>query len=216
MNLPAINSAILPPSYEDACTAIAKCDKLDECKDWADKAMAMASYAKQAKDDYLMNKAIKIKARAIRQCGKLLEQVKPMAGKRTDLQPANGAGIRLSISEVAENAGMSTRQKNDALNVANIPEEKFNHMVEDEHATITALAKAGREALTSKKPEGFKQATMAIGYLRRMATGSEEHDVNIFKGGMREKEIQEMKERAIFMIAWLNDLLTDLECKDEN
>lgn len=209
MNLPAINSAILPPSYEDACTAIDKCYQLNECKDWADKAMAMASYAKQSKDDFLMNMSIKIKARAIRQCGNLLKQVEPATGKHW--QDKESGDHTLTRKQAMEDAGMSSQQGNQALNVANIPEDKFNHMVEDDHATITTLAKAGREALTSKKPEGFKEATMAIGYMRRMVVGSEEHTVDKFKEGMKEKEIQTMKEQAIYMIAWLNDLIIDME-----
>ena len=46
--------ARLPVSYEAARTALANCAQVDECKDWADKALALASYAKQANDETLL------------------------------------------------------------------------------------------------------------------------------------------------------------------
>jgi hypothetical protein len=49
-----------------AKVAISECAHIDECKDWADKSEALASYAKQAKDDELRNMAERIQARAIR------------------------------------------------------------------------------------------------------------------------------------------------------
>src|SRR5262245_38639552 len=50
--LPAgFTAAQLPAAYEAAKDALAKCDQVDECKDWADKAAAIASYARQAHDD---------------------------------------------------------------------------------------------------------------------------------------------------------------------
>ena len=48
MSLPSVNGARLPRTYEAARAALAECQQLDECKDWADKAAALASYAKQA------------------------------------------------------------------------------------------------------------------------------------------------------------------------
>jgi hypothetical protein len=45
-----VETAQLPESYEAAKRAIAKCARLDECSEWADKAAAIASYARQADD----------------------------------------------------------------------------------------------------------------------------------------------------------------------
>ena len=59
-------NARLPQTYESAKTALSECVALDECKSWADKAAALASYAKQANDDELMKMATRIRDRAIR------------------------------------------------------------------------------------------------------------------------------------------------------
>jgi len=48
MNAPAlipVSTAQLPRTYEAAKRALSECSEVDECKDWADKAAALASYA---------------------------------------------------------------------------------------------------------------------------------------------------------------------------
>ena len=66
--LPTItpSQARLPRTYEAAREALATCQDIDECKEWADKAAALASYAKQAEDETLLKMAARIKARATR------------------------------------------------------------------------------------------------------------------------------------------------------
>jgi len=41
-NLPSIAAAKLPASYEAAKIALAECSRIDECKNWANKAEALA------------------------------------------------------------------------------------------------------------------------------------------------------------------------------
>ena len=57
-HLPSIagstESAKLPSSYQAAKEALAACEAIDECKDWADRMAALASYAAQAKDEELL------------------------------------------------------------------------------------------------------------------------------------------------------------------
>lgn len=67
-------NAPLPARYEQARTHLAQCVEIDECQDWADKAAALASYARQADDKTLENYAMRIRARAIRRAGELLKE----------------------------------------------------------------------------------------------------------------------------------------------
>lgn len=69
-----IKAASLPVTYEKARSALSECFKLDECKGWADKAKALASYAKQADDDELYKMARRIQGRAVRRVGELLQE----------------------------------------------------------------------------------------------------------------------------------------------
>lgn len=99
-NLPSTTRAKLPATYEGAKLALAECTRIDECKDWADKAEALASYAKQAQDHELRKMADRIQARAIRRCGVLLRKIDAASGTRTDLQPRDGVVPRLSLIHI--------------------------------------------------------------------------------------------------------------------
>ena len=99
--LPAISTARLPVVYEQAVSALAACEKLDECKDWADKSAALASYAKQAKDESLYKMSIRIQARANRRVSELLKAI-PAAKNQHDANAVKG----ISRKQAAEEAGL--------------------------------------------------------------------------------------------------------------
>ncbi len=142
-------SAQLPSTYVAAKQALAECDRVDECKDMADKAAALASYAKQAEDDELMNYAKRIRARATRRCGELLKQFD--AREQTQF---GGVATDTAVSqrEVAEQAGLSKRQQVTAVRVASVPEEQFEALIEaDSPATVTQLANIGKAARKEPK-----------------------------------------------------------------
>ena len=146
--------------YEAAKTALAECARIDECKDWADKAHAMASYAKQADDDSLHKTAIRIQSRAIRRCGELLQEYNKGVGRPR----GNGRGVpTISQRAAAKTAGMSKDQEVTARRVASVPAEEFDATVEsDDPPSVTQLADMGRreqDFLTRPKPPGFQAAT---------------------------------------------------------
>src|SRR4029077_18890845 len=80
--VPGFSRARLPATYEAARKAISECARVDECKSWADKSAALASYARQAKDESLRIMDDRIHARAIRRCGGLLKEVPSGQGSR--------------------------------------------------------------------------------------------------------------------------------------
>jgi hypothetical protein len=61
---------------------LAECERIDECQDWANKAEALASYARQMNDDELRLRCDRIQARAIHRAGELLAQIEPGQGNR--------------------------------------------------------------------------------------------------------------------------------------
>lgn len=158
--VPANDSAKLPATYEAARTAIAECERIDECKTWSDKAASLASYARQAKDDSLRVMAVRIQARAERRCGELLKLIEPASGARTDLGRATTRG------DAARQAGLSDHQRKTALRIATVPEADFNRQVESERPpTVTRLADQGRtQRVSAPDPaaETFKAACRAL------------------------------------------------------
>ena len=143
-----ISEAPLPDTYTAAKQALAQCDKIDECKDWADKADAMRSYARVSDDKILFNLATRIRARAIRRCGELLAEYDGRGGDRSK---SGGAPTSASKRNVAAAAGMSKDQQNTASRVAKVPRKDFDRQVEsDNPPTPTKLAEQGISTMTRK------------------------------------------------------------------
>jgi hypothetical protein len=135
-----IASARLPATYEQAKIALASCEHIDECKTWANKAEALASYAKMAHDDSLRQLANRIQARAVRRMGELLKQF----DARGDHMKKGDAP--LSRTDAATRAGISPDQRKQAVRVANVPAAEFEAAIENEKpATVTALAEMGKK-----------------------------------------------------------------------
>ena len=168
LSLPAVPTAQLPRVYEAAREALTTCQNVDECKDWADKAAALASYAKQSQDESLMVMAQRIKARAVRRAGELLAQIDGQ-GQRSDLQPSVGDHTKLTQDDAARDAGFSKHQQVQAVRIAAVPKEDFEAQVEaPKPATLTQLAQQGikpRPLIDHKgrDPRDFNRALHFLG-----------------------------------------------------
>lgn len=146
-----VTKAPLPVSYREAREALARCEQVDECKGWTDKAMALASYARQAKDQTLFDTAMRIHARAERRAGELLKE---FDGKGRNQYSEDGGDAPTTQREAADAAGLSKDQQVQAVRVANVPAELFETLVEgDKPPTVTALAELG----TKKNPKPAPQ-----------------------------------------------------------
>jgi hypothetical protein len=155
-----------PKLYEAARAALFRCDQIDECQEWSNKAAAMASYARQARDTTLLEMAKRIQARAVRRCGEILKLVPPSPGGRA-------GGVRGSVkiddpkatrSAAAKAAGMTTSRKDQALRIASIPPDDFDSLVESANPpSITQLSLIGsRPRYPRGRPKGG-----AVNSLRR-------------------------------------------------
>ena len=134
-------TAPLPQIYEAAKEAIAECARLDECADWADKAAAIASYARQADDFELETWARRIRDRAARRCGELLRAFDARGGDRKNVSPL--AFAPRSRTVVAQEAGLSEHKARTAVNIAAIPEAEFEAAVESKRPPGTTLLSSG-------------------------------------------------------------------------
>lgn len=143
LSLPSIPDARLPRAYEAAQTALAQCQDVDECKDWSDKAAALASYAKQAKDEGLERMAQRIRARAIRRAGELLAQIEPARGANQNIEVGTRPNVS-TRSDAARDVGFSSHQQKQAVRIAAVPAAEFEREVEaPKPATLTQLASQG-------------------------------------------------------------------------
>lgn len=195
--LPAINEAQLPATYEAAKTALSECTKLDECQSWADKAKALASYARQAKDDSMRKMAERIQARAIGRAGEILAQIEPDKGGRP---PETREGTRPSLTrtQAAEDAGLSDWQRKTALRVASIDKDEFERVIEsDNPPTVTQLAEMGTKKqivdLKGRDPKEFNKALHFVAIFEYHLKRCNEHDVDAMADILTDAERERLR-----------------------
>lgn len=217
MNLPALSTrdAKLPARYEAAKAAISECAQIDECKEWANKAEALASYARQAKDDALERTAQQIKVRAIRRAGDLLKEIEKAKNQHEKSRRAK-VGAVPSRKEAARSAGLSERQQKEAIRIASIPKEKFEKEVESEKPpTVARFSAMGvdkqkrkevfdRIAKESSKA-GFKEATYAVGALEDFVASHCSKAAALIAGGTSKHQRAKIKRLIREAIRWLTE-----------
>lgn len=209
-DLPSVSQAKLPVAYEGAKNALAECERIDECKDWADRAEALASYAKQAQDDEMYKMAVRIQGRAIRRCGELLSQIRAGQGAR-DGKRGPGDPTPLTRSGAATEAGLTRHQHHTAVRVSRIPDPEFEEAVEAEDPpTVTALADKGRlpaaprtDHLRGRDPQDFRAATALLGLLHHVARTSEDIDIEAAVRGLSGREIDDALSSLLDAEDWI-------------
>jgi len=209
--LPTKTEGKLPEMYSAAKTALAKCARIDECKLWADKMEALASYARQQEDEDLLNYANRIKARAYRRAGEVFESIPVAKGRRPPNDGIGGdASPNFTRKEAAKEAGMSPDQAKTAIRVNRVPADEFEEAVEsDDPPTVTALAQRGKatkpkeDILRGRDPADFKQATKLLGIVSHSLTECKDVDVLAACRGMDERETDRFLDQVERLIMWL-------------
>jgi hypothetical protein len=221
--LPAVKTAKLPVSYETAKAALANCARIDECAEWASKAEAIASYARQAEDETLLNTATRIKARAIQRCGQLLKAIAPAKGANQNIRGGAPPNV-VTRASAAREAGLSKDQQKQAQRVASIPKDTFEKLVESpKPPTVTALAGLGKKPapppkaaastahLKGRDPKEFAASTQVQGSLRLFAEMATKSSVAVAVRGAMPRERRQMAAHAKVIEAWITRLQAELE-----
>lgn len=205
-----VEHARLPAAYEAARNAIAVCARIDECRDWANKAEALASYARQSNDHTLRRYCDRIQARAIQRCGELLEQIPRANGANQNISGDAPTKV-FTRFDAARNAGLSRDQAITSLRVARVPGEEFERAVEAaEPATVTELAERGKTArpqpidhLAGRDPNDFQQATNLIGMTEGFVRRAAEIDFASAFRGLAPHEITQVRNNIAGIRQWL-------------
>ena len=202
-------TARLPAAYQAAQTALANCISLDECKTWADKAQALASYARQADDDALEKQAMRIRSRAIRRCGELLQEFKS-AGGRPDREETRKPGLTSSPQTqrvAAEAAGLSLHQERIAVRVAAVPANDFEAAIDGtDPPSISALADMGRKPSVQSAdvhPKYNVANVQLMSLARRLTELTEQHASEEVATGVADHNRRELQTCVAKLRRWL-------------
>src|SRR3990167_7309047 len=82
--------------YDAACRAVSECRRIDEAKDIHDRAIAMAAYARQAKNKDLEADAVEIRMRATRRLDQLRQMQKETVGLNTGAMGVGTSEVRVN------------------------------------------------------------------------------------------------------------------------
>lgn len=152
--------------YEAARTALAEAHRVDEVKDIRDKAEAMAAYARQARDQELIQFATEIKVRAERKCGELLSQVEREKGGR----PGNSSTSETSYQRTLRENCLDHNAAHRWQQLASMSEDHFEAAVataKDTAGQVTTAfmlreaQKAKPQAKTGPKAEALREELRA-------------------------------------------------------
>lgn len=130
--------------YEAMCNAIAECHRIDEVKELRDKAVALATYARQAQNFELERKAMAIRLRAERRAGELLKEMKSNGELREGGSGNNQYKKELSNKATVperitlEKLGIERTQSSVWQELAEIPEDTFESVLRSERPRSAA------------------------------------------------------------------------------
>lgn len=146
-----IPTAPLPLNYEAAKIALKACVDVDEAKEWADRATAIASYARQIQDRSLHDLAKRVELRAIRRLGELIGD---------DAGPAR-------------ELGMTKWRIRGARKIAALPLHEFEAAIENPRVpsfsefsnTLIKSSDGAWHEVRSKQTEHYRQMSHMLDYM---------------------------------------------------
>lgn len=119
---------LVPVEYEAACKALAECVDLDESKCWADKADALAAWAKIYHDDKVAVTSKRLKLKAYRRMGEIAAELRP----RKILRGQDGRSLGNApgpVTLLVEKGGLTKGAAENARRLARMPLAKFDEIV---------------------------------------------------------------------------------------
>jgi hypothetical protein len=138
----SVNSVV---AYESMCRWIVECEDRAECKDIADKSVALQEYARRIKNTEAERRACNVRLIAERRYGELLKQLVRATPQTANLNgragkepPARGAGGSSPYREALDRDGISERKAERLQALADVPQETFDEAIRDPVAKPSA------------------------------------------------------------------------------
>jgi len=140
--------------YDAMCRAIDEAYEVDEVKDFRDKAIALETYARQARNIEAERRATTIRIKAERKAGELLAQMKKAKGGAEKSTKRNGPGGKVMQSggpTALRDIGISKQQSSDWQKLAAVPQKRFEAALLD-NGKMPSTAAIIRENAPKRTP----------------------------------------------------------------
>jgi hypothetical protein len=181
---------------------------------------ALAYYHKQAGDKTLENYAIRIRHRGQRRMGELLKQFDARGYNSEGNQYTGKSGKNEdsldstnSLNSIASSVGLSEWQTLQSTRFANIPEDKFEEIIESDNIpTKSEIAKLGTKQREVKVDKSYK----AVGFVsdfRQFIKSCNEDDPIFLLSVMDEKQKKETLEMIKKVENWFDTFVINCEQK---
>src|SRR5437899_7733660 len=123
--------------YDAACRAVAAAKHIDEAKAIRDKAIAMAAYARQAKNKDLEADAVEIRMRATRRLDQLRQAQKETIGLNTGAKGiGTSKGVRVNEKPTLASQGIDKNLAQQARVLGKLSDEGFEEAVTEARANV--------------------------------------------------------------------------------
>jgi hypothetical protein len=128
--------------YDAACRAVAEAKTVDEAKSIRDKAVAMQSYARQAKNRDLEADALEIRMRATRRLDQLRQAQKETVGLSVGTRGSRVKGARVDEKPTLASQGIDKNLAHNARKLGALSEEDFERAVSEGRSALINRAQA--------------------------------------------------------------------------
>jgi N6-adenosine-specific RNA methylase IME4 len=150
--------------YDAACRAVAEARSVDEVKDIRDQAVAMAVYARQAKNRDLEADAVEIRMRATRRLDQLRQAQKETVGLNPGGRPVESGVSKTPVLPTLASQGIDKNLAKQARVLGSLSDDKFEQAVSDAREATT---RAFRNVVNAVAIEQEREA-----YRARIETGA--------------------------------------------
>jgi protein gp37 len=138
--------------YDAACRAIAEARSVDEAKDIRDKSIAMAAYARQARNRDLEADAVEIRMRATRKLDQLRQAQKKSVGLNRGGRPAKTGVSDTPVLPTLASQGIDKNLAKEGRKLGALSEEQFEQTVaEAREAGTSAVGKVVKSIALPEK-----------------------------------------------------------------
>ena len=138
--------------YDNARKAMAELHRVDEVKDIRDKAIAMETYAKHAKDTKLVSYATEVRKRAERRLGELMEK-QPKAKGGQPYQKKSTTVNKTAVEKSLKEQGIDENLAKRARKAAAMPEEQFEAEVAKTVKKAVAIVEDDKSIISEVRAE---------------------------------------------------------------